>query len=609
MSGVRQPAPYRLAAKTTAAATTSNAASPAGAITPSSAPAPADSQQGPDTVELHDKTGAGRLPPFVFNPHFDATVGEGETCELGVHADLLIANDYELHWPFQFLQNGDGFSVVSLDHPEPSSTQGTFGPVHYAKGFTDPSNYTVYSGFGFSSALNAAVTCHLDTPFGRISIPFGVGYGNISLGSVNKTLHHVRLSGDPGGDLQIPPDHCGGASETFGPTNIGIEVCQYQTLGPGLVRATMTGTGGKPQGIAVSYSNGDFVHHGTAPNGGAIRVDQFNYAAPLTVRMVAGLLLNIDPRPFLPFKKGRGASAAQKKAGVFSAAQRHKNQVGPTLPNGHWHDAKNQWYDERENKTSEPADPLGELQRANANWFHPGQDGPTLRDGRFRLKSGGNNPWRNPNGTTAKTPTPQELADYNPLTNSDPSEEEPKATPDDLHGWTYSTTEGDLIAPGNANPASLLLNLPVQPAPAPPPCSKQAARQELATRGLLGSGFTGVATVICGDFSGDGGVAMAFTREVTGSAGTIGWGVFVAEGRKWRLAFVREHETQVGIKAQGRELLRSQPIHRPGDANCCPTGGATIEAYRFRGGTFVKIGESHDPNPHPAGFYVLGPTP
>jgi len=200
----------------------------------------------------------------VFNPHFDATVGLGDNCELGVHADLLIANDYELHWLFQFGQNGDGFSVVSLDHPEPSS-QHTFGPVNIDVGLTDPSNYTVYSGFGVNVALNAEITCHIDTPLGRITTGFALGVGNLSLGSANKTSHHVRLSGDPNGDLQVPPDFCQGNQETFGPVSIGIEDCQYQTLGPGLLRATLSGTGGRPQGIAASYGHGDIVHHETAP--------------------------------------------------------------------------------------------------------------------------------------------------------------------------------------------------------------------------------------------------------------------------------------------------------------------------------------------------------
>lgn len=181
--------------------------------------------------------------------------------------------------------------------------------------------------------------------------------------------------------------------------------------------------------------------------------------------MVAGLLINLNPTPFLPFKRRPKISAAQRKAGVFTSAQRHRNQVGPTLPDGSWHDFKSQWYDGIGNKTSEPADPVGALQRANANWIHPVQDGATLRDGKYRLKSAGNNPWRNPDGTVANTPTPQELAADNPLTVSDPTEEEPEATPDDLHGWTYSTSEGNSIAPVNADPSSLLLNFPVQTAP------------------------------------------------------------------------------------------------------------------------------------------------
>jgi hypothetical protein len=168
------------------------------------------------------------------------------------------------------------------------------------------------------------------------------------------------------------------------------------------------------------------------------------------------------------------------------------------------------------------------------------------------------------------------------------------ADDDALHGRTTS-------GPDPCAQSTLPSTTP--PTRAAPPCNKRAARQELATHGLLDAGFVGVDRLICRDFTGDGRRDMAFTRAVTGSAGTIGWGIFIADKRRWRLALVREDETQVGIKADGRELLRSRPIHRPGDANCCPTGGATIEAYRFEGGRFAKVGESHDPNPHGPGFY------
>jgi len=428
-------------------------------------------QGGPDTVELHDRTGVlGRLPAFTFNPHFDATIGVGDLCQLSAHADLLIATDYELHWPVQFVQNGDEFSVVSLDRPEPGPFRA--GPLTIDAGLTDPSKYTVYSGFGLSGQLNATVDCGFNTPIGRVSLGFGVGASNVSLGWVNKTVHHVPLAGDR--DLEVPPDTCGGVDFAVGPVSLGMEDCQYQTLSGGLFRATLIGNGGNPQGIAVSRSAGDVVHFATAPLGGPIRVSQYNYGATLTTKMVAGLLINVDPRPFLPYKKRPRITRAQTKAGVFTSAQRHADQVGPTLSDGSWRDGKNHWYDDQANPTAEPTDATTIVAQANANWIHDGQVAPTLQDGRWRVKSG-NNPWRYPDGRLAPTPTAQQLANANELTKTDPSEAEPLPTPDDLHGWTYETHEGDPggIAPSHADPASLLLDLPIQPPstqPAVAPC-------------------------------------------------------------------------------------------------------------------------------------------
>src|SRR5207248_3491923 len=128
----------------------------------------------------------GRLPAVSFKPHLKATIGIGGACELGADADLLIANDYELHWRFQFVQDGDAFKVVALDLPEPEPFKA--GPVTIDAGLTDPSNYTVYSGFGLGGKLIATVDCGINTPVGRVSVGFGVGVSSVSLSWVNKTV-------------------------------------------------------------------------------------------------------------------------------------------------------------------------------------------------------------------------------------------------------------------------------------------------------------------------------------------------------------------------------------------------------------------------------------
>jgi hypothetical protein len=467
---------YRLVSDVSTATTASppTGTSSAQPTTSSTSSVPEDlSGSEPDTVELHDQTavlGGKKVPAFVFDPHFDATIGSPDNCEIGVHAELLIANDYELHWPFQFVREGTGFGVVSLDREDPGFTA---GPVHGDVGFTDPSKYTVYSGFGGSAQLYAGVSCHVNVPFGQVGVNFGLGTGNISLAWVNKTLHHARLTGDPDGDLEVPPDQCGGGAVTLGPVQLGVQDCQYQSLGAGLFRATLTGQGGTPQGIAVSYPHGDSVHYATAPQGGPIRVDQFNYAAALKTHMVLGLLVNINAAHFLPSKSRPRVTAAQKKAGVFTSAERHPNQRGPTLPDGRWRNTHNKWHDADDNTVDAPSD--AEVGAANANWIHENQVGPTYSNGAWqhREKSqwldpfGRSYTWRDAQSKVLSGPPAQ--ATPNELTNTSPADQEPLETPDDLHGWTYETEEGDSISPASADPSPLFLNLPIEAAPPTPP--------------------------------------------------------------------------------------------------------------------------------------------
>ena len=466
-------APYRLASATVPAPT--NVPSSSGFTSATATSATPNSVNGvssgenPDTVELHDKTGVlGKLPAFSFDPHADATVGIGDNCNLGFHAGLVVANDFELHWPFQFVREGAGFGVVALDRPQPPTFSA--GPLRVDVGVTDPSNYTVYSGFGISGHLSASIECHL---FGPVSINAGIGFGDIGFASINKTLHHARLSGDPNGDLEVPPDQCGGASINLGPVTAGVQDCQYQTLGAGLLRATLTGQGGTHQGIAVSYQHGDVVHYQTAPNGGPIRVDEFNYAAALKTKMVLGLLVNINAKQFLPFKKRTRITAAQQRAGVFTSAQRRPNQRGPTLPNGRWRNNHNTWHDSSGKQVAAPSD--AEIATASTNWIHENQVGPTYSNGVWRDRElgqwldpfGFKYQWRDAQGKVL--PGPPSDAKPNQLTATDPTEQEPVAYTDGVQGWTYDTEEGGAITPAHVDPPYLLLNLPIEAAPPPRP--------------------------------------------------------------------------------------------------------------------------------------------
>lgn len=138
----------------------------------------------------------------------------------------------------------------------------------------------------------------------------------------------------------------------------------------------------------------------------------------------------------------------------------------------------------------------------------------------------------------------------------------------------------------------------------PPRCSRQTAQRELVRRKLLEEGFSGVSRLICRDFTGDGAKDAAFTRESTGSSGTLGWGVLVAKPGGWDLPLLREGDAQVGIKAEGGDLLRSVPVADEADPAYGEDEGAIIEAYRFTSGRFELVNdERRFGEAFPDGFY------
>jgi hypothetical protein len=138
----------------------------------------------------------------------------------------------------------------------------------------------------------------------------------------------------------------------------------------------------------------------------------------------------------------------------------------------------------------------------------------------------------------------------------------------------------------------------------PPECRKRNAERELRARDQLDPKlFSGVGHLICRDFTRDGVDDMAFTRASTGTQGSNGWGVFIAEDGDWTLPLMREDAPTVGIKATGRSILRSVPIRLPNDANCCPSGGADVQVFRYFGGEFRMVREYTVSDSSPEGFY------
>lgn len=149
-----------------------------------------------------------------------------------------------------------------------------------------------------------------------------------------------------------------------------------------------------------------------------------------------------------------------------------------------------------------------------------------------------------------------------------------------------------------------------EPPSTPPRCSRRTAGRELKRRNLLDESFPGVSRVICRDFTGDGAKDAAFTRESLGSAGILGWGILVAEpDGTWQLPLFRENEAQVGIKADGSDLLRSRPLADEADPSYQAGAGAKIRVYRYIGGQFRKESEYRESGEaFPAGFYPESDT-
>jgi hypothetical protein len=104
--------------------------------------------------------------------------------------------------------------------------------------------------------------------------------------------------------------------------------------------------------------------------------------------------------------------------------------------------------------------------------------------------------------------------------------------------------------------------------------------------------------VICFDFTRDGRVDMALTINSRGTAGDIAWVVFRAVGPGWKVA-LRKTGYKLGLVRVGRDLVQSQPVYRPGDPNCCPTGGFDHVRWRWNGTRFVAVERWRDRKPAP----------
>jgi hypothetical protein len=92
--------------------------------------------------------------------------------------------------------------------------------------------------------------------------------------------------------------------------------------------------------------------------------------------------------------------------------------------------------------------------------------------------------------------------------------------------------------------------------------------------------------VLCFDVSGDRRDDMLVSLASGGTAGDVGWLLFLPNGSRWRLAGSGSGY-KLGLLRAGSAFQVVQPVYRDKDPNCCPTGGFDRTLYRWDGTRLV----------------------
>jgi hypothetical protein len=104
----------------------------------------------------------------------------------------------------------------------------------------------------------------------------------------------------------------------------------------------------------------------------------------------------------------------------------------------------------------------------------------------------------------------------------------------------------------------------------------------------------GLQGVLCHDFTRDGRTDMAVTFYSGGTAGDVAWVAFRRAGARWKLALARLDLYKMGLVIRDDDLVETQPVYKPGDGNCCPTGGFNHIRWHWDGSRFVVGRRWHD---------------
>jgi hypothetical protein len=87
--------------------------------------------------------------------------------------------------------------------------------------------------------------------------------------------------------------------------------------------------------------------------------------------------------------------------------------------------------------------------------------------------------------------------------------------------------------------------------------------------------------------------AMVVTIGSGGTAGDIGWAIYVGGGDRWTPALVRGGY-KLGLVRKTADLVETDPIYRKNDPNCCPSGGFAHTRWHWNGRRFAVVRTWHD---------------
>jgi hypothetical protein len=133
------------------------------------------------------------------------------------------------------------------------------------------------------------------------------------------------------------------------------------------------------------------------------------------------------------------------------------------------------------------------------------------------------------------------------------------------------------------------------------PCNLAVAKQAIVKTKLrmklLGPDVarvdpTSANRVLCWDFTRDGRLDLAVTIASGGTAGDVGFAVFIRTPTGWRVALAR-NGYKIGLFRAAGDLVSSQPIYKQNDPNCCPTGGFDHLRFHWNGTRFVVARSWH----------------